>query len=73
MTSLPQFALTLFGLLFCLGDLAALGFLITWQERAPTPSLRRLRLLRGVLPGALVLVGLLLLAVVQLMLLWSGQ
>ena len=56
-----------------MGDLAALGFLITWQERAPTPTLRRLRLLRGVLPGALVLGALLLLVVVRLMLLWSGQ
>jgi hypothetical protein len=70
---LPQFAFTFLGLLFCAGDVAALGFLLTWQERAPSPALRRLRLLRGVLPGAAVLVALLLLAFVQMMLLWSHQ
>jgi hypothetical protein len=73
METLPQFALTFLGVLFCASDVAALGVLLTWQERAPTPSLRRLRLLRGVLPGALVLVALLLLAFVQTMLLWSNR
>ena len=71
MTSLPQFALTLLGVLFCLGDVAALGFLLTWQERAPSPALQRQRLMRGVLPATAVLLGLLLLAFKQLMLLWS--
>lgn len=71
MTSLPQFAFTLLGVLFCLGDVAALGFLLTWQERAPSPALRRQRLMRGVLPATAVLLGLLLLAFTQLMLLWS--
>jgi len=73
MTLLPQFALTLVGLLFCAGDVAALGFLLTWQERAASPAARRQRWLRGVLPATAVLLGLLLLALTQLMLLWSGQ
>ncbi|WP_201981433.1 hypothetical protein [Hymenobacter rubidus] len=71
MTSLPQFALTLLGVLFCIGDVAALGFLLTWQERAPTPSERWQRLVRGVLPAVAVLLGLLLLAFTQVMLLWA--
>ncbi|MCC3152870.1 hypothetical protein Q3A66_07675 [Hymenobacter sp. BT770] len=73
MTSLPQIALTLLGLLFCVGDVAALGLVLTWQERAPTPAARRQRLVRGVLPATVVLLGLLLLAFTQLMLLWSRQ
>ncbi|GAA4357352.1 hypothetical protein GCM10023185_21990 [Hymenobacter saemangeumensis] len=73
MIELPQFVLAFFGLLFCAGDVAALGFLLTWQERAPTPSQRRHRLLRGVLPGAALLIALLLLAFVQIMLLWSKR
>ncbi|MDB5236152.1 MAG: hypothetical protein JWR44_3145 [Hymenobacter sp.] len=73
MTSLPNFFLTFLGLLFCVGDVAALGFLLTWQERAASPSARRQRLLRSVLPGTVVLLGLLLLAFTQLMLLWSNQ
>jgi hypothetical protein len=71
MPSLPQIALTLLGVLFCVGDLAALGFVLTWQERAASPATRRQRLLRGVLPATVVLLGLLLLAFTQLMLLWS--
>ncbi|WP_157781021.1 hypothetical protein [Hymenobacter sedentarius] len=50
MTSLPQIALTLLGLLFCVGDVAALGLVLTWQERAPTPAARRQRLVRGYCP-----------------------
>jgi hypothetical protein len=73
MTGLPQLLLTFLGLLFCAGDVAALAVLLTWQERAATPAARRQRLLRGVLPGAVVLVALLLLAFVQTLLLWSGQ
>lgn len=73
METLSQFGFTFLGILFCAGDVAALGFLLTWQERAPSPSVRRMRLLRGVLPGALVLGALLLLAFVQTMLLWSRQ
>jgi len=71
MPSLPQIALTLLGVLFCVGDLAALSFVLTWQERAASPATRRQRLLRGVLPATVVLLGLLLLAFTQLMLLWS--
>ena len=73
MTSIPQFVLTFLGVLFCIGDVAVLGLLLTWQERAASPSARRLRLLRGVLPATVVLLSLLLLAFTQLMLLWSRQ
>ena len=73
MNALPQLALTILGLLFCAGDIAALGFLLTWQERAATSALRRRRWVRGVLPATAVLLSLLLLALTQLMLLWSEQ
>jgi hypothetical protein len=71
MTPLPQFALTFLGILFCFGDVAALGLLLTWQERAPSPDLRWRRLIRSVLPATAVLLGLLLLAFTQVMLLWT--
>ena len=73
MISFPQLALTVLGLLFCVGDVAALGFLLTWQERAASPDARWRRLVRGVLPATVVLLALLLLALTQLMLLWSRQ
>lgn len=73
MNSLPQFALTLAGVLFCVGDVAVLGLLLTWQERAASPAARRQRLVRGVLPATAMLLALLLLAFTQLMLLWSRQ
>ena len=73
MNTLPQFALTFLGVLFCIGDVAALGLLLTWKERAPSPDLRWRRLIRGVLPATVVLLGLLLLAFTQLMLLWSRE
>lgn len=73
MNSFSQLALSFLGLLFCVGDVAALGFVLTWQERAASPAARRQRWLRGVLPATAVLLGLLLLALTQLMLLWSGQ
>ena len=72
MTVLPQFFLAMLGVLFCAGDVAVLGFLLTWQERAASPEARFRRLLRTVLPATAVLLGLLL-ALTQLMLLWSGQ
>jgi hypothetical protein len=73
MTSLPPVVFVLLGVLFCASDVAVLGLLLTWQERAPSPDLRRQRLLRGVLPATVVLLGLLLLAFTQLMLLWSNH
>ncbi|MDO7852883.1 hypothetical protein [Hymenobacter convexus] len=73
MNALPQFALTFLGILFCIGDVAALGVLLTWQERGATPDVRWQRLVRGVLPATVVLLGLLLLAFTQLMLLWSSK
>jgi hypothetical protein len=71
MTSLSQFFLTFLGLLFCVGDVAVLGFLLTWQKRASSPDARWQRWVRGVLPATVVLLSLLLLAFTQLMLLWS--
>lgn len=73
MNAIPQFALTLLGLLFCVGDVTMLGFLLSWQDRAATPDARFRRLLHTVLPATVVLLALLLLAFTQLMLLWSGQ
>ena len=73
MASFPQLVLTMLGLLFCAGDVAALGFLLAWQERAASPDARWRRLVRGVLPATVVLLALLLLALTQLMLLWSRQ
>ena len=73
MASISQFALTLLGVLFCIGDVSALGLLLAWQERAASPDARWRRLVRGVLPATIVLLALLLLAFTQLMLLWSRQ
>ena len=73
MNLIPQFALTFLGILFCATDVAMLCFLLEWQERAAAPADRLRRLVRGLIPGAVVLVALLLLALVQTMLLWSGQ
>lgn len=73
MTSISQFALTLLGVLFCLGDVVALGLLLAWQERAASPDARWRRQVRTVLPATIVLLALLLLAFTQLMLLWSRQ
>lgn len=70
MTSLSQFFLTLLGVLFCADNLAALGFVLSWQARGASPDERRSRWLRGVLPATVALLGLLLLALVQ-MLLWT--
>lgn len=72
MTPLPQLPLTILGALFCIGDVALLGVLLTWQERAASPEARWRRFVRGVLPATSVLLGLLLLAFTQLMLLWSN-
>ena len=73
MTLLPEFFLTFLGLIFCAGDVTALAILLNWQEMAPSPDERRHRLLRGVVPGTLLLLSLLLLTIVQLTLMWSGQ
>lgn len=67
MISLPQSALTFLGVLSYIGDVAALGLLLTWQEWAPSSDLRCPRLIRGVLPATAVLLGLLLLVFKQLM------
>ena len=71
MLPLPNLLLTALALLFCAGDVAALGFLLAWQERAASYRARRARWWRGVVPGATVLGALLLLALWQTMRLWS--
>ncbi|UOQ65391.1 hypothetical protein [Hymenobacter volaticus] len=70
---LIQFSLTIVGLLVCIGDVAALATLLTWQERAADPISRRQRLLTAVLPVSSLLLLLLLGAVFFLMMLWSPQ
>ena len=59
---LIQFSLTIVGLLVCVGDVAALATLLTWQERAADPISRRQRLLTAVLPVSSLLLLLLLLS-----------
>lgn len=71
--TIKQFMYLALCLVTCFGDLATFGFLLSWRDRAATPSLRRARLLRGVVPGAVVLGALLLTALVQAMLRWSEQ
>lgn len=73
MNFFPAFALILVGVLFCAGDVAALGYSLSWQERAASPDTRWRRLVRGVLPATVVLLTLLLVAFTQLLLLWSRQ
>lgn len=70
---LLQLALTVLALLVCVGDVAALAFLLSWQEHAANPISRRQRLLTGVLPASCLLLLLLLGAVFFLMMLWSPQ
>lgn len=70
---LLQLALTVVALLVCVGDVAALAFLLSWQEHAADPVSRRQRLLTGVLPASCLLLLLLLGAVFSLMMLWSPQ
>ncbi len=71
--TIKQFACLALCLVTCLGDLTTFGFLLSWRDRAATPGLRRARLLRGVVPGAVALGTLLLAALVRTMLLWSEQ
>jgi len=70
---LLQLSLTVVGLLICAGDVAALAFLLSWQEHAADPDSRRQRLLKGVVPASCLLLLLLLGAVFSLMMLWSPQ
>ncbi|WP_375435620.1 hypothetical protein [uncultured Hymenobacter sp.] len=70
---LLQLSLTAVGLLICVGDVAALATLLTWQERAADPDSRRQRLLRGVLPVSGLLLLVLLGTLFSLMMLWSPQ
>lgn len=70
---LLQSLLTLAAVLICAGDVAALAGLLSWQERAADPDLRRHRLLRAVLPITSLLLLLLLGVVFSVMMLWSPQ
>lgn len=70
---LLQLSLTVVALLVCVGDVAALATLLTWQERAADPDSRRQRLLTGVLPISSLLLLVLLGALFSLMMLWSSQ
>jgi hypothetical protein len=70
---LLQFSLTVIGLLICAGDVAALAFLLSWQDHAADPISRRQRLLTGVLPISCLLLLVLLGAMFLLMMLWSPQ
>ena len=70
---LIQLSLTVVALLVCVGGVAALAFLLSWQDHAADPDSRRQRLLTGVLPASSVLLLMLLGAVFFLMMLWSPQ
>ena len=70
---LLQFSLTVVSLLICVGDVTALAMMLTWQERAATPDVRRQRLLTGVVPGSSLLLLVLLGVLFFLLMLWSPQ
>jgi len=65
-----QVALSFVALLLCIGGVALLALLLTWQERAATPDVRR-RLLLLVLPVGSVIFCLVLGALTLLLLLWA--
>lgn len=66
-----QVALSFVALLLCIGGVALLALLLTWQERAATPDVRRRRLLLLVLPVGSVIFCLVLGALTLLLLLWA--
>ncbi|UOQ79733.1 hypothetical protein [Hymenobacter sp. 5414T-23] len=51
--------------------MGSLAYLLSWRELAATPPERARRLYLGVLPGASVLLGLLLWTLLHVMLLWA--
>lgn len=70
MTLLPLL-LTVAGGLVCVACVGGLAFLLSWRDLAATPTERARRLYRALLPGATVLLGLLLWTMFQVMLLWA--
>jgi hypothetical protein len=63
--------LTAAGGLVCAACVGGLAFLLSWRELAATPLERARRLYRAVLPGAALLLGLLLWTMLHVMLLWA--
>jgi membrane protein implicated in regulation of membrane protease activity len=63
--------LTVGGVLLCAACIGGLAFLLSWRELAPTPLERARRLYVAVLPGASVLLGLLVWTLLHVMLLWA--
>ncbi|TGE10280.1 hypothetical protein [Hymenobacter fodinae] len=70
MTILPTL-LTLGGVLLCAACVGGLAFLLSWRELAATPLERARRLYRVVLPGAGLLLGLVVWTLLHVMLLWA--
>ena len=70
MTFLPML-LTVGGGLLCAACVGGLAFLLSWREMAATPPERARRLYLAVLPGASLLLGLLLWTLLHVMLLWA--
>ena len=68
---LAQIGLSFLVLLLCAGAVAALALVLTWQERAPTPDVRRRLLLGLVLPVTGLVGGVVLGSFTLLLLLWS--
>lgn len=69
--NLAQLGLTLAGVLVCAACIGALAVLLTWRERAASAPERWQRLILVVLPGATVLLGVLLWTLLHVMLLWA--
>ncbi|GAB2769127.1 hypothetical protein HNQ93_000273 [Hymenobacter luteus] len=69
--NLAQLGLTLAGSLLCAGCIGALAVLLTWRERAASAPERWQRLVTVVLPGSVVLLGLMLWTLLHVMLLWA--
>lgn len=69
--NLLQVGLSLLGLIWCAGSIAALAALLTWRERAATFVARTRRLLTVVLPCAALLLASVLWTLLHVMLLWG--
>jgi hypothetical protein len=70
MTLFPML-LTVGGGLLCAACVGGLAYLLSWRELAATPLERTRRLYMAVLPGAGLLLGLLLWTLLHVMLLWA--
>ncbi|MBX0290885.1 hypothetical protein K3G63_10570 [Hymenobacter sp. HSC-4F20] len=69
--NLAQLGLTLAGIVVCATCIGALAVLLTWRERAASSPERWQRLIVVVVPGAAVLLGVLLWTLLHVMLLWA--